>query len=67
VENNIEQEKSAFSNPVEDFNLGLLIYVVNASIVWVILIVVTCVILSLVYLRYTPRIYESSTTLMIKT
>ena len=67
MENNIEQEKSAFSNPVEDFNLGLLIYVVNASIVWVILIVVTCVILSLVYLRYTPRIYESSTTLMLKT
>ena len=69
MENNSNSEikETSFSNPVEDFNLGLMIYVVNASIVWVILVVVTCIILSLVYLRYTPRIFESSTTLMLKT
>ena len=49
--NNSQQENQqgdGFVNPVEDFNLGLLIYILNVSIVWVILIVVTCVVLSLV-------------------
>ncbi|MFN8285100.1 MAG: Wzz/FepE/Etk N-terminal domain-containing protein, partial [Chitinophagales bacterium] len=51
---------------VEDFNLGLLIYIVNKSVMWMVVIVITCVALSLAYLRYAPRIYEASTVLMLK-
>ena len=63
---NIEQEKESF-NPVDDFNLGLLIYVIKKSIVWIVFIIIVCVTSSILYLRYTPRVYEASTTLMLKT
>ncbi len=59
-------EKQSF-NPVDDFNLGLLIYVVKKSLVWVIFIILISVTLSIVYLRYTPRVYQASSTLMLKT
>lgn len=54
------------ANPVNDFNLGLFIYVINKTVVWLVLIVIVSVTLSIVYLRYAPRIYESKTTLMLK-
>lgn len=64
--NTEEALPQASFNPVEDFNLGLLIYVINKSIIWVLLIVALSVVLSLIYLRYTPRIYEATTSLMLK-
>ena len=67
--NNTEPENAQQSslNPVDDFNLGLFIYIVNKSVVWLVFIVIICVTLSIIYLRYAPRIYNSSTTLMLKT
>ena len=67
--NNTEQENSQQSSfsPVDEFNLGLFIYIVNKSVVWLVFIIIICVTLSIIYLRYAPRIYESSTTLMLKT
>lgn len=53
-------------NPVDDFSLGLFVYIINKSVIWVVLVIILCVALSLIYLRYTPRIYEASTSLMLK-
>lgn len=46
--------------------MGLLVYVINKSVIWVLLIIILSVSLSFIYLRYTPRIYQASTTLMLK-
>ena len=59
-------ETQAPSSPVDDFSLGLLLYILNKSIIWLILIVIISVSLSVIYLRYTPRIYQASTTLILK-
>ncbi len=59
-------ETKADSSPVDDFNLGLLLYIVNKSIIWLILIIIISVSLSVIYLRYTPRVYQASTTLILK-
>ncbi len=51
---------------MDDFNPGLILYILNKSIVWIILTVAVCVTLSFLYLRYTPKIYESSVKLSLK-
>ncbi|MBK7149656.1 MAG: polysaccharide biosynthesis tyrosine autokinase [Bacteroidetes bacterium] len=60
-----EANEESFS-PMDDFNVGLLIFIINRSVIWVILLVLLTTTLALVYLRYAPRIYESSTKLMLK-
>lgn len=68
----MENNKTPFSisqnslASVDDFNLGLIVYIVNKSIIWILLIVLLCVSLSFIYLRYAPRIYETTTTITIK-
>ena len=59
-------EPQAPSSPVDDFSLGLLLYILNKSIIWLILIIIISVSLSVIYLRYTPRIFQASTTLILK-
>ena len=59
-------EAQAPSSPVDDFSLGLLLYILNKSIIWLILIIIISVSLAVIYLRYTPRIYSASTTLILK-
>ena len=56
------QEPSA----VDDFSLGLLLYIINKSIIWLFLIVIVSFSLAIIYLRYTPRIYQATTTLILK-
>jgi len=62
----LSAEPQASSSPVDDFSLGLLLYIINKSIIWLILIVIISVSLSVIYLRYTPRIYQASTSLIRK-
>jgi len=67
LENNPKEAASQTSfSPVDDFNLGLFVYIVNKTVIWLVLIVILSITLSLVYLRYAPRIYQSATTLMLK-
>jgi len=60
-----EQPSPALS-PADDFSLGLLLYIINKSVIWLILIIIISVSLSVIYLRYTPRIYQATTTLILK-
>ncbi len=62
-----QQNTSGGGVSMDDFNPGLLLYILNNSIIWIILSVVITVTISFLYLRYTPRIYESSTKLILKT
>jgi tyrosine-protein kinase Etk/Wzc len=66
LETNFQNPQDIKSSPVDDFNLGLLIYLFSRSVLWLVLILTTCISLSLIYLRYAPRIFEASTTLMLK-
>src|SRR5580704_5176320 len=54
------------SGPIDDFNIGLLLFIFRKSIIWFLLILIVCVSVSVIYLRYAPRIYQASTTLMLK-
>jgi capsular exopolysaccharide synthesis family protein len=63
-ENLNQQDEDALLNPLEQFNLGLFIYVFNKTVVWVVLITIISIILSLLYIRYVPRIYESKSTML---
>ena len=62
----ISAEQKAPPSPVDDFSLGLLLYIINKSIIWLILIVIISVSLSVIYLRYTPRIYQASSSMILK-
>ncbi|HWB64292.1 MAG TPA: polysaccharide biosynthesis tyrosine autokinase [Chitinophagales bacterium] len=66
MENNNKDIELGSSGPVDDFNLGLLIFVINKSIVWMVLIIILSVSGAFIYLRYAPPIYQATTTLMLK-
>ena len=55
------------SNPLENFNAGLFLYILNKSVVWIIAITIICIFISLVYIRYAPRIFQSSATILFVT
>lgn len=55
-----QKDEDALLNPLEQFNLGLFIYVFNKTVVWVVLITIISILLSLLYIRYVPRVYEST-------
>ena len=59
-------ERKKVKNVFEEMNLGLLIYLINKSLIYVLIFIITTVVISWVYLRYTPDIYESSAVLMPK-
>ncbi|MCS6819214.1 MAG: Wzz/FepE/Etk N-terminal domain-containing protein, partial [Chitinophagales bacterium] len=50
----------------QGFNLGLLIYILNKSVLWMILIISLCIFASLIYLRYTPRVYQASARMILQ-
>lgn len=60
----ILQDEDRLTNPVKEFNVGLFVYVLNKSILWIILLTIITIIISLVYLRYAPKIYESNATVL---
>ena len=54
------------SSPVDDFSMGLLLYIINKSIIWLFLMVIISFSLSIIYLRYTPRVYQATTSILLK-
>lgn len=63
----LQQDEDRLSNPLKEFNIGLFVYVLNKSILWIIVLTIITIIISLVYLRYAPKIYESNATLLFST
>ena len=64
-EHNIVERKKV-KNVFEEFNIGLLIYVFNKSILWVFLFIFMSYAFARVYLRFANEIYKSSAKVMLK-
>ena len=65
--NGLRNQEDEISNPLENFNLGLFLYVLNKSVVWIIAITLVSIFASWVYIRYAPPIYQSSATILYYT
>lgn len=50
----------------EDFNPGLLLIITKKSFIWCVVIILSTMSASLLYLRYTPPLYEATSGLLIK-
>ncbi len=67
----MQEEKQVILSPLQkllgsDFNPGLLYIITKKSFIWCVLIVLITMSSSLLYLRYTPPLFEVGSTLMIK-
>ncbi len=67
----MQDEKQVILSPLQkllgtDFNPGLLYIITKKSFIWCVLIILITMSSSLLYLRYTPPLYEVGSTLMIK-
>ncbi|MBS1618161.1 MAG: hypothetical protein JST76_06560, partial [Bacteroidetes bacterium] len=60
-------QEDEFTNPLENFNLGLFLYVLNKSVVWIIVVTIVSVILSWLYIHYSPNIYQSNASILFIT
>ena len=62
---NFTRYKERITNFSSEFELGLFLYILRKSIVWILLILFLSFLASLLYLRYTVPIYESSLILQV--
>lgn len=67
----MQEEKQVILSPIQkllgnDFNPGLLYIISKKSFIWCVLIILLTMSSSLLYLRYTPPLYEVGSVLMIK-
>jgi len=62
---NFARYKERITNFSSEFELGLFLYILRKSLIWILLILFISFIGSLLYLRYTVPIYESSLVLQI--
>ncbi len=59
-------ERKNVKNVFEELNLGLLIHVINRSLLYGLVFIIITATIAYAYLRWTPNVYESSAVLMIK-
>jgi hypothetical protein len=62
-----QQQEAGGVSAAQDFNLGLLVWILKKNWIWIVVITALTFTIAHVYLRYTPDIYESSTELMLVT
>ena len=62
---NFTRYKERITNFSSEFELGLFLYIFRKSLVWILLVILLSFLASLLYLRYTVPIYESSLILQI--
>ena len=63
---NIESYKERITNFSNEFELGLFLFIVRRSLLWIFLCVLTALAAALVYLRYTAPIYESKAIVQLR-
>ncbi|NNC95605.1 MAG: polysaccharide biosynthesis tyrosine autokinase [Chitinophagales bacterium] len=64
---NKEPNQESVRTLIDDFNPGLFVHIIQKSLKWVLFFLILSTTLSYIYLRYTPRIFQSVSTLMLKT
>ncbi|MFZ1331041.1 MAG: Wzz/FepE/Etk N-terminal domain-containing protein, partial [Flavobacteriales bacterium] len=63
---NIESYKERITNFSNEFELGLFLFIIRRSLLWIFLCVLTALAAALVYLRYTAPIYESKAVVQLR-
>src|ERR1019366_3202767 len=62
-----ERYKERITNFSGEFELGLFLFIARKSILWIVLFLGIAGVSAFLYLRYTPPVFESHTTLQIQT
>ena len=55
-----ERYRERLTNFSSEFEIGLFLYLTRQIWIWVLAIVIVCLSIGFLYIRYTPPIYESS-------
>lgn len=63
---NFESYKERITNFSNEFELGLFIYIVKRSLIWVSLCILLAIAAAYLYLRYTPETFEARTMVQIR-
>ncbi|MEX1131814.1 MAG: polysaccharide biosynthesis tyrosine autokinase [Flavobacteriales bacterium] len=63
---NFESYKERITNFSNEFELGLFLFIVRRSLLWIALFMLTALATSVLYLRYTASIYESRSLLQLR-
>jgi hypothetical protein len=63
--NNVDRYRERITNFSKEFELGLFVRIAKANLLWIGLIIFICISLSIIYIRYTQPIYQSSLVLQI--
>ena len=62
-----ERYKQRISNFTGEFELGLFIFSLKKSLLWIVGFFIIAIVSAFLYLRYTPLVFESSTIIQIST
>ena len=57
--NNLDSYRERITNFSNEFDLGLFIYIVKRSLIWIVLCILLALAAAYIYLRYTAPTYES--------
>ncbi|MBP7156419.1 MAG: hypothetical protein KBA60_10450, partial [Flavobacteriales bacterium] len=63
---NFESYKERITNFSQEFELGLFLYILKRSLIWIALCVLTAVAAAFIYLRYTAPIYQSRALIQLR-
>src|SRR5690606_18020187 len=63
---NFESYKERITNFSNEFELGLFLYIVRRSLIWIALCILASMVAALLYLRYTPNVYESAAMIQLR-
>src|ERR1051326_158321 len=64
---NIERYKERIANFSREFEFGLFLFLLRKSIFWIVLLFLSAITVSYLYLRYAPQVYQAKSVLQIKT
>ena len=64
-DDNLLRYRERLSNFSKEFEVGLFIYLLRKSLIYILLIFILIFTLAFLYLRYTPKTYESLSTIQI--
>ena len=63
---NLDSYKERITNFSQEFELGLFIFILKRSLIWIVLCVLTAIASAFIYLRYTAPMYETRALLQVR-
>ncbi|HRF81889.1 MAG TPA: Wzz/FepE/Etk N-terminal domain-containing protein [Flavobacteriales bacterium] len=63
---NIESYKERITNFSQEFEIGLFLFILNRSLIWIALCMLTALASALIYLRYTAPTYEARSVIQLR-